>query len=303
MESKTKKTILFLAIKVLVSSLLLVVVFNKTGLRNILLHLQATDLRFFFLAIALHTFILYIATLRWGLLLEGKHSLGKLYSLYLMGSFFNNFLPGAIGGDAVKAYYLYRGTQQAGSSMGSVFMDRYIGLFALLTMGLISGLVAFNDLKHLGMHWVIPSLFLLFIAGSLLFFRLKIGQRFSAVSDFYEYFHRAIRNKNMLLKAYGLSFVVQSLTLLMIYLIGLGIGQKLSFTALFVFVPIVILITMIPLSISGLGIRESAFVVLFGLTGVPAEESMSISFLWFLSIASASLIGLVEYIRLRTKKV
>ena len=53
------------------------------------------------------------------------------------------------------------------------------------------------------------------------------------------------------------------------------------------------------ISISGLGVRESAFVLLFRLTGVPAEASMSISFLWFLSIVAASLIGLVEYLRIR----
>ena len=56
---------------------------------------------------------------------------------------------------------------------------------------------------------------------------------------------------------------------------------------------------MLPISISGLGVRKSAFVLLFGLTGVPAKASMSISFLRFLSIVTASLIGLVEYLRIR----
>jgi uncharacterized membrane protein YbhN (UPF0104 family) len=105
----------------------------------------------------------------------------------------------------------------------------------------------------------------------------------------------------MLLKAYGLSLIIQLLSVLMIYLIAMGIGRTLTFTALFVFVPFITIITMIPFSISGLGIRESAFVLLFGLTNVPPQDSTSISFLWFLSIVTVSLIGLVEYIRLQRK--
>jgi hypothetical protein len=85
----------------------------------------------------------------------------------------------------------------------------------------------------------------------------------------------------------------------MIYFTARGIGVRLPFTALFVFVPVIITVTMIPVSISGLGVRESAFVVLFGLAGVPAGAAASISFLWYLSATVGSLTGLVEYVRYR----
>jgi hypothetical protein len=67
-------------------------------------------------------------------------------------------------------------------------------------------------------------------------------------------------------------------------------------------VPIIVTITAVPVSISGFGVREGAFVLLFGLVGVPPQESASISVLWFLSMAMTSLIGLVEYIRYRYRK-
>ena len=216
-----------------------------------------------------------------------------------MGCFFNNFLPGAIGGDAVKAYYLYKDTGKGGSSVGSVFMDRYIGFFALLFIGMLSGLFALRELNVVGMQWITPSLFVAFLAGSLVFFRMRIGGRFSSITAFYDYFHDCLREKRMLAMTFSLSIVIQLLSILMVYLIALGMGQKPSFTALFVFVPIITTISMIPLSISGLGIRESAYVVLFGLTGIPAEASTSISFLWFLSITATSLAGFVEFLRFK----
>jgi len=88
-------------------------------------------------------------------------------------------------------------------------------------------------------------------------------------------------------------------TILEIYAVSLGLGQQPSFTALFVFVPLIITVMMVPVSISGLGLREGAFVVLFGLTGISAEASAAISFLWFLSVATGSLPGLFLYLRIQ----
>src|SRR5512144_2072272 len=95
-----KKKLLFLALKVSVSALLLAVIFRKAGLQDVYSHLRSMDLRFFLAASLIHLVIVYFASLRWGLLLEEKYPSGKLFSLYLIGSFFNNILPGAVGGDA-----------------------------------------------------------------------------------------------------------------------------------------------------------------------------------------------------------
>ncbi len=297
MTTKTIRTIALFAIKGVVSAFLLVLIFRKAGLQNILSHFREMDPRFFVLSSLVYLVTLYVSALRLAVLLRGSHPRGRLFSLTLIGSFFNNLLPGAVGGDAVKVYYLYRDTQQGGRSLAAVFMDRYIGFVALLCIGLGSGLVAFHDLETIRMQWVTPLLFAAFLAGSLLVFGLRIGRRFKAVSNFYDYFHDVIRDPKVVGKAFALSLIVQTLSILEIYIIALGIGHRPPFTALFVFVPIIFTVTMLPVSISGLGVRESAFVILFGLAGVSAEASTTISFLWFLSIAAPSLLGLVEYLR------
>lgn len=289
--------VLLLALKIAVSGLLLAFVLRKVGLQSILSHLTNMDLLFFFLSSLIYIVTIALASLRWGILLKRSHPRKKLFSLCLIGGFFNHFMPGAVGGDAVKAYYLYKETGHSGSSLGSVFLDRYVGYCALLSIGLISGIAGYSELKALGLHWLTPSLFILFLSGSLVFFGLRVGRRFKAVADFYDYFHDTLRDRRAIGKAFLLSLMIQVLTILEIYVISLGLDQHPSFTALFVFVPLIITVMMVPISISGLGLREGAFVVLFGLTGISTEASTAISFLWFLSVMAGSLLGLVEYLR------
>ncbi|MDH4161445.1 MAG: flippase-like domain-containing protein [Nitrospirota bacterium] len=296
-KGNSLKKIALVALKALVSGILLTYLFRKIDLRTMIEHFRDMNGWYFTLSSLASLCTIFLASLRWRALLSGSQPISKLFSLNLIGSFFNNFLPGAVGGDAVKAYYLYREIGQGGRSIASVFMDRYMGYTGLLTIGLISGAIAFNDLRAVGMQWITPLLFAAFLGGSLLVFGLRIGRRFSTVADFYDYFHGTLRNRRAILAAYGLSLLIQLLTILSIYLITLAVGQRPQFTALFVFVPIIVTVMMLPISISGLGLRESAFVVLFGLVGISAEASTTISILWFLSIAAPSLIGLVEYAR------
>ena len=300
MNSKKLSNALLLALKITVSGFLLTFVLRKVGLQNILSHLGTMDLRFFFLSSLVYLLTIFLASLRWGILLKRSQPVKKLFSLCVIGSFFNHFMPGAVGGDAVKAYYLYKETGHGGSSLGSVFLDRYVGYCALLSIGLFSGIAGYGDLKALGLHWLTPSLFILFLSGSLVFFGLRVGRRFKAIADFYDFFHDTLRDRRAIGKAFLLSLVIQVLTILEVELISLGLGQHPSFTALFVFVPIIITVMMVPVSISGLGLREGAFVVLFGLTGISAEAGTAISFLWFLSVATGSLPGLFLYLRIRS---
>jgi len=295
----TLRTAGLIALKAVVSGILLVTVFRKAGLQNVLAHLRDMDLRLFVCSSLVYLLLLFLAAIRWSILLGGEHRASRLYSLTLIGAFFNNLLPGSVGGDAVRAYYLYRDTGKSGNRIASVFLDRYVGYAGLLCIGLVSGLVAFRDLAAVGMQWISPLLFAAFVLGSLVVFGMRIGRRFSTLADFYDFFHDRVRDRGAMAKAFLLSLAVQGLAILMVWLIARGLDQRPSFAALFVFVPIVFTVMMVPLSISGLGVREGAFVLLFGLTGISAEASTTISFLWFLSVAAASLAGLIEYVRQR----
>lgn len=296
-----KKRVLSTLLKFMVSALLLSFVVRKAGLDDIVHYLHSMNVWLFLLSTVIYIAIAWLVALRWNILLDNRYTTRRLFSLHMIGNFFNTILPGTMGGDAVKVYYLYRDTNKVGISLGSVFLDRYIGLFARLFLGLVSGMAAFAELRTIGMHWAIPALLSVFMAGSLIVFRFRIGKRFWAVADFYDYVHSRLQHKQVMLKTFLLSLVIQTLLIMMIATVARAIGQALSFTELFVFVPIIMTIMIIPLSFSGFGVREGAFVVLFGLTGIPSSVSVSISFLWFLSTATASLIGWVEYVRYKKK--
>ena len=301
MERKNRKKALLLLFKLAVSILFLYLVFRKAGAREVLSHLASANPLHFMASTGLYLLATLVSVRRWQLLLDEKYSVGRLFSLYMIGSFFNNVLPGIIGGDAVKAYYLYADSRRGDSSLGSVFMDRYIGYAALMAIGLLAGLAGYGELRQMGLHMVMPVLSLLFVMGSAVVFGLRIGSRFPQIDRFYVYFHRYARNGRVMTKTFMYSVIIQLITILMIYIIARGLGYRLALIPLLVFVPVIVTIATVPVSISGFGVREGAFVLLFGHAGLPPQAATSLSLLWFLSVAAASLIGLVEFLRYRKK--
>jgi uncharacterized membrane protein YbhN (UPF0104 family) len=242
-------------------------------------------------------FTIYISSIRWRLLLHEKFGMKRLVSLYFIGSFFNHLLPGLIGGDAVKAYYLYRDTGRGSSAVASVFMDRYIGFTALMLVGVIAFPFGFSYFKGSYIEWVLPLIVLLFITGSFFVFGLRIGRRFKPLSGFYDYFAVYKEKKAVLVRTLLLSVMIQTIIIFAVYVLGRGLSVNVPLLPLFIFIPVIWTIASLPISISGIGVREASFVLLFGFLGISPAQATAVSFAWFLSVATGSLPGLIEYLR------
>jgi glycosyltransferase 2 family protein len=298
---KVNKTVLIL-VKIAVSSGLLYIVFRKTGLGEVAATLREVSIPALLSAIALYIFAQFISTIRWKLLLPAGIGMRKLFSLSMIGSFFNTFLPGVIGGDAVKGLYLYRLTGKGSLSLASIFMDRYIGFAALIVICTVAFPFGFRFFAGSPVMWLLPVVVFSFIGASLLIFGLRLGQRIRVLSEFYSSFH-AYRNQATIIgKTFLLSLIVQCTGIFTVYLLAVGMGQQIPFLSFFLFIPLTVLFTMIPISISGLGIRESAFVLFFGLVGVQPGVATALSLLWFVTVSFASLVGLVEYIKYKREE-
>lgn len=256
----------------------------------------------FIFAIFLYLFAQLLSTLRWKLLLPGVIGIRKLFSLCMIGSFFNTLLPGIIGGDAVKAFYLYKAIGKSSLTIASIFMDRYLGFTMLMAICTIAFPFGYTYLLGSRIEWLLPLVVLSFIIASLLIFGLRLGKRIKIVSGFYDYFHAYRHQKTVIGKALLISVIVHLSNIFAVYILALGLGEHISFIVFLIFLPLIILFTMLPISISGLGVRESAFVVLFGLIGIKPEISTALSLSWFLSTAIGSLVGLFEYIRYKKEK-
>lgn len=290
-----------LILKLAVSSGLLYYVLSKAGAEKVLAIITTINPAAFIFSIILYLASLYVSTVRWRLLLPVEFKKTKLLSFYMIGSFFNTFLPGVIGGDAVKGYYLYKETNNGSLTLASVFMDRYIGFVSLMIMGLVAYIAGFNYLKGSIIEWLLPAIILAFVIGNLVVFGFRFGKRMKRLAEFYKYFDKYRNHKTMIAKTLFLSFIVQIINIISIYVITLGLGQHISIIYFFIFFPIVTTISTLPISISGIGLRESSFVLLFGLPqiGVKPEMATAMSFAWFLSFAFGGLTGLFEYLRLK----
>jgi len=291
--------ILLLIVKLSISSGLLYLVLSKTGTEKVLSIIKTVNPFAFVSAILIYIFSIYVSTMRWQLLLTEKVKKSRLFSLYLMGSFFSTFLPGIVGGDAVKSYYLYKETNKGSLSLASVFMDRFIGFISLMTIGLIAYVLGFKYVRRTIIEWLLPVMVLSFLTVSFVIFGFRLGKKIKMLSEFYEYFYEYRNKRNIIIKTLGLSAIIQALNIISVYIISLGIGQNIPLHYFFIFFPIIVTIASLPISISGIGVREGAFVLLFGIIGISPEMATAMSFTWFLSVAFGGLAGLFEYLRIK----
>jgi uncharacterized membrane protein YbhN (UPF0104 family) len=291
-----KKVLLF-SLKLGVSALSLYLVFSRTEVGEVFATLRGIGPLYFLLAALLYITAQFVSSVRWKLLLPEKFLLRRLFSLYLIGGFFSTFLPGVIGGDVVKAYYLNKDAKKISLTLASVFMDRYLGYASLMLLGAAAFPFSLRYMDHSVYKWAMPLICAAFIAGSLFFFGLRLGRRFPVVAEFYEYFGALKARKDVILKAVLLSLLIQVIGFSTVAILARAMGQNIPLLLLYAFLPIVITIATLPISISGLGVREGSFVVLLGLIGVKPEAATSLSLSWFFSSVLGSLPGLVAYLR------
>lgn len=299
-----------LVFKLSISVGLIYFLISKVGGRTIINHVSRLNPLIFITACGVYLFMIYLSSVRWNLLIPHKIKTGKLFSIYMIGSFFNTCMPGIIGGDAVKAYYLSKelkslgvegnsSTHELSIAIASVFMDRYIGFTAILFISMAAFPLAFTYLEGTPVRWFMPAVLLVFTGGSIVIFKFRIGERLKFLFRVYEYFRLYSRKRDALIKAFIYSLVLQGLNVGAVYILSRGLSLEISFFHILVFLPIIILISFIPVSISGIGLREGAFVILLGTVGVSQEMSVALSLVWFLSYVAASLVGLFEYLRLK----
>ena len=280
-------------IRLSVTALLILYLFKKIEITQVLNIFVLINPLVFLYASLLYILSSYISTLRWKIFLNEKElKISTLFSLYLIGSFFNNALPGIIGGDVVKIFMIKEKTGIR-EAIASVFMDRYTGLFALLLISLVFFILFYNKLpKHIFL-WLVPISFSGFIVGTLFLMVISRVKMLRELKDYISTF-----TQKQILKGIFYSLLVQFIVIISVYIIFYGLNISISFFELCVFLPIIILISMLPISISGLGVREWCFILFFG-NSFGESQVVAVSFLWFLSQAFASVIGGIEYLRFK----
>lgn len=310
------KKVISMLIKIGVSGVILYFLFRSINMAAFLK--TVTSINPLLVALAALVFLACqcVSTYRWSVILKKDMDIPyrKLFSIYFIGMFFNNFLPTMVGGDIVKGYYLYKYSKRGDVSMASIFMDRYSGFTALMLIAAIALFLGYGLIKGTGLPaflalliggFVFASLIIWvsFLHGWVMVILSKI--HFYGINEKIDTFYRILMSYRhdyaALWKIFLFSMLVQVGGIIGYYIIGTGLGMNLHPLYYFLFVPLTATIAMLPISLAGLGIREGAFVFLFTRAGATTEQALTLSLMWFVVTVIVSLIGGVEYIRMGGK--
>lgn len=240
---------------------------------------------------------------------------GRVLGQYVIGMFFNNFLPSTIGGDWAKVYYLGRseGYVRVGAS---VFIDRYLGALFLVAFAALLLWLPENPQRG---AWQPPRMGLTGAAvalagGGILALLIPPGRlagRFTSsagligrvcrqVSLFADHVRSTLRHPYaMVIAAVVVAAYFVLLAVVYRALIESVTGRVVGFVPVLTAVAVIAAVSMIPISVNGIGVREQMHVLLFGAVGISAEEALVVSLVVFVQLLILSAAGFLLWVRQR----
>jgi len=262
---------------------------------------------FLALAAALTLAGIVLSTLRWRTVLNALGHDSKLQTLLsynLAGLFVSNVLPTTIGGDVLRVSRLSRENGETATSFASVVLERLTGwlvlpVITLVGLGVNPGLLHLGNATRVAVALAVGTLVALAVvlAGVA---SQRFGSRVTG-SDGWRRFAAAVhlgmdrlRRRpaaaiNVLLVGFAYQLVLVLAALMAARAIGMGVAV--GPTALLAFFPAVLIAQVLPISISGLGVREGAFVLFLTPLGVPTQQAIALGLLLYLLNVAVSLLG------------
>lgn len=292
-KSNAKRRRKSIYIKIIVAAVLMTLLVLKIDFLRALTffyHLNAISIA---LILLISFWLLFTSCIKWKIFLSYLQlptPFWKLFNFYLMGYFFNNFLPTNFGGDTARFLLTAAGRDSYSDSFVAVFMERFTGLLALLIFVTISiplSVYHYRFIDNLGLIFLLLAVILggtvliLFIDPDFLM-KCKISNRFiKKVSEKMREILSTIQSfkkqKRLIIYSLFLSILFNFLAIVNVYIVAWALEISLSFFSAFVFVPVILVISAIPLSINGLGISEGAYVLCLTQAGISAPAALSIA--------------------------
>ena len=243
---------------------------------------------------------------KWQLLLRAdgvRAPLGSLLASYLIGTFFNLFLPSSIGGDSYRVVDASR-HGGAAKSFASVFADRLTGFLALAIWGLLFSAIGWSRLPDKRIL-LLPVLVFGLMAGLVFalvqrtwlvavwrFLRLDRLPKFDA------FLHRFLdslagyhADRRLVAVVFGLSLVFQMIAITTIFCISQALHWDVPFVYFCIFVPLITLGEALPVSIFGIGVRDGLYVFFFAQAGAAREQALALALVYVLITIVYSLLG------------
>ncbi len=273
--------------------------------------LQRADLALVAAALGLMLARNVASALRWRLLLaaRGHHvPFFRLVQYYFIGIFFNHFMPTSLGGDVSRILGVRTQGVPAATAAGSVVLERVFGVTSLLLLLLgarAARRASFPDdpvvagAAGLGIG-LLAALMAGFIAARLAGAHLEPFRNGGRARQFLCELLAAAAGygagPSVLASALALTLVYQASGIVAVYLLSLSLGGGLGLWAYMFIFPMVWIGSMLPVSISGLGVREGLFILLTGRFGMGADTALAVALLMLAISLSKGLVGAAVFL-------
>jgi len=283
------------AIKLLVSISLIVLVVWKFPISEIFYHLRNAKIGWFLTAFLLGELIILNQAFRWHYLLivpkEQKPEFGILLKYTAVGYFFNLFAPGGVGGDAYRSIALGRAHNVIANSVASVFVAKVFGLVALCALFWLA-LPYTNQIPEIATWFMAAaSFFLIAFCFFIAFNPFKKGKLGHIAEKLREYKKYPFR----LLVAMLGSVFMQVLVVFIHVSLFYAVGVEVPLSLVFVIVPATVLLTAIPVSFNGIGVREWSMLSLT-VAAISSEALLASIFLGYAVIILQAIQGWIVFI-------
>ena len=295
-------------IKLLISSFILYLIFSKIEISEFILNIKKIGFAAISVLLLLALLKFVVETMRWRFVLKAigfKFKFNYLLSLYLIGGFFSNFLPSTIGGDLARTAFIKGQNLKVSSAANTILFERFTGLYSVFMMCLLAVAVGWSRMsEYLRVFILLYSTIGIVVMSLIYIFFNKITDLFSILENKYSF--KSLKKIGSILKTLDFSnykkktiistmlfsIMMQLVVISVTVLVGISMGLKqVEISTYFIIMPPVWIITMLPISINGLGIREGVFALFLSNLGVSVEQSTALSLLSFLPFVSLSLVG------------
>ena len=284
--------------------------FGKVDLHTAVKYLLKVNPLYFSLACLSYLITMLIAGMRFyfsSRILGFQKSYFQLLQLNFVGTFFNNFLPTTFGGDALRGYYLKRGSHVPVSrAVACIIYERYTGVVVLFWASSFAFL-----LQSLGVinksAWSIPSQLVIFThVGTIVTIfvipflpqinKLILGKANWIYKKIIEPIIVYWQDLRLTYRIILLSILLQAFVFLCHIFIGMALGVKVPLSYYLVFYPLTTIAGFLIPSLNGLGIREGTYIYFLRRVNVSSDQGLAFSICWLIILLITSFIGGIIYL-------
>jgi len=306
-----KKTFSVL-LRISISIILLVFLFSQVDKKVLFEVIRGANKPLLSIGLLIFFFNYLFCLIRWIILLKAADihlPLKRIVISFSGGVFFNLILPSTIGGDLMRSLDLAAHTKKPKEIVATVLLDRLSGYIGLVLMAVAALVVGWKMVRDNSIILSIGIISLLLVAILLVLFNNTIYSRINRflgasgagrIKEMIRSLHQEIHifrsHRKMILKNIGLSLLVQLTSPLSFYFIALALNIKIGLIYFFVYLPIIGAITLLPISIGGLGLRDASTIFFFAKAGVTKDLAFAMSLISFVFVIFYGAIGGLIYV-------